>query len=169
MTYTTARPQTLDFAELGETTLWRGGDKALVVVLADARQGTRSTLIARVLSLRGYAVALVDLDRYFAAVAAEAPECFDATTLLDVYAQQTQQELHFDDFEKPLLIGVGRGAAYLRVLLSQAPAGVFAAGTSLDAGAQVALPARPCGLDAPWRGAEVSLPIDALGPAAGDA
>jgi len=161
-----ARPQTLDFAELGETTLWRGGDKALVVVLADARQGTRSTLIARVLSLRGYAVAVVDLDRYFAAVAAEAPECFDATTLLDVYAQQAQQELHFDDFEKPLLIGVGRGAGYLRILLSQAPAGVFASGASLDAGAQVALPARPCGLDAPWRGAEVSLPIDALGPAA---
>ena len=31
----TARPQTLSFAELGETALWRGGDKALVVVMSD--------------------------------------------------------------------------------------------------------------------------------------
>ena len=161
-----ARPQTLSFAELGETALWRGGDKALVVVIADPGQRTRSTLIARVLSLRGYAVAIVDLERYFAAVAAEAPDCFDATTLLDVYAQQAQQELHFDHFRKPLLIGVGDGAAYLKVLLSQAPAGVFAAGTSFDAGAQVALPARPCGLDVPWRGPAVPMPVDALRPAA---
>jgi type IV secretory pathway VirJ component len=162
----TARPQTLSFAEFGETALWRGGDEALVVVLADPRQRTRSTLIARVLSLRGYAVAIVDLDRYFAAVAAEAPDCFDATTLLDVYAQQAQQELHFGQFRKPLLIGVGNGAAYLKVLLSQAPAGVFAAGASLDAGAQVALPARPCGMDELWRGTAVPMPVDALRPAA---
>lgn len=162
----TARPQTLSFAELGETALWRGGDKALVVVLADPGQRMRSTLIARVLSLRGYAVAVVDLDRYFAAVAAQAPECFDATTLLDVYAQQAQQELRFDHFRKPLLIGAGRGATYLKVLLSQAPAGVFAAGTSLDAATQVALPARPCGVDVPWHGAAIPVPSDAFMPVA---
>ncbi|MBK6277703.1 MAG: hypothetical protein IPF57_06005 [Gammaproteobacteria bacterium] len=162
----TARPQTLSFAELGETALWRGGDKALVVVLADPGQRMRTTLIARALSLRGYAVAVVDLDRYFAAVAAQAPECFDATMLLDVYAQQAQQELRFDHFRKPLLIGVGRGAAYLKVLLSQAPAGVFAAGTSLDAASWVALPARPCGVDVPWRGAALPVPSEAFMPAA---
>ena len=162
----TVKPRSFDFADLGATSLWRGGDTALAVILADPRQRMRSRLIARALSLRGYAVAIVDIDHYFAAVEEQAPDCFDATTLLDVYAQQTQQELHFDHFQKPLLIGVGEGAAYLRVLLSQAPSGVFAAGTSLDAETRVALPARPCGLDVPWRGAEVPVPVDALRPAA---
>ncbi|HQQ62906.1 MAG TPA: AcvB/VirJ family lysyl-phosphatidylglycerol hydrolase [Pseudomonadales bacterium] len=135
----------MPFADLGETRVFGRGQNGLVILLADKPSMQRAVSVAQVLAASGKVAAIVDIDLYFSHVSDEHPACFDATTLLDVYAQHVQQELQFSHFYKPGLLGFGRAAPYLKLLLAQSPAGVFSAGISVTYDAPLLLPAAPCG------------------------
>lgn len=136
----------MPFADLGETRVWDGGRLGLVIVLADAPTQKRAEAVAREIAAGGKVAAIVNVDTFFARVRQQKPDCFDATTLLDVYAQYVQQELHFSHFDKPSLLGLGSAAPYLKLLLAQAPMGVFSAGISVKSASPLLLPAPVCGV-----------------------
>jgi type IV secretory pathway VirJ component len=150
----------MPFADLGETRVLNGGQNGLVILLVDAQSMQQADSVARVIAASGKVAAIVDIGNYFSRVREQHPACFDGTTLLDVYAQHVQQELHFSRFDKPALLGFGSAAAYLELLLSQAPAGVFSAGISVINQSPLLLPASPCGAVADtlhWQAA--TLPV----------
>ena len=139
------RERDFDFAELGTTHVHAGGQAGLVVLLADRDSSAHAAAIAGAITGGGRSAAVVDLDTYFGRVATGGADCFDASTLLDVYAQRVQQELRFPRFGTAALVGVGRGAAFLPLLLAGSRTGLFAAGVSAGAPPPLLLPAAPCG------------------------
>ena len=152
------------FADLGVTRLVAGGQDGLVVILADGGSAAAADALADAAVASGRSAAIVDLDAYFAKVAAGDGDCFEASTLFDVYAQQVQQELRFARFGPPALAGVGRGAAFLPLLLAGSRAGLFAAGVSVHPPAALALPRAPCGALAAqigWQNPEAAVTVPA--------
>lgn len=155
-------PQVFDFDTLGSTELYSGGQEGLVVLLADHPRLPQAKAIATALATGGRSAAIVDLDAYLTRIG---PDCFDAPTLFDVYAQQVQQQLHFARFSAATLVGLGRGANFVRLLLATSRSGVFAAGVSAGDRAPLTLAAPPCGVDREqigWRSASepLALPTD---------
>jgi type IV secretory pathway VirJ component len=154
-----------EFADLGVTRLLAGGADGLVVILADKASAAEADALAGAVAATKRSAAIVDLDGYLARVGADGADCFNASTRLDDYAQQVQQELKFERFGAASLIGVGRGAAFVPLLLRVSRAGLFAAGVSAGAQPPLQLPVPPCGALAGkigWKSpqATVALPPD---------
>ncbi|HQQ75670.1 MAG TPA: AcvB/VirJ family lysyl-phosphatidylglycerol hydrolase, partial [Pseudomonadales bacterium] len=138
-------PVTVPYAELGDTVAMNGGQHGVVIILSDKKHMDSATKVARLIASAGQIAALVDLDAVFDRVRNASPDCIDQVTLLDVYAQHLQQTFQFDHFGKPALIGFGGAGSYLRLLLAQAPAGIFSAGISVHEQDSLLLPAALCG------------------------
>lgn len=157
-------PVTVPYAELGDTLAINGGQRGVVIILSDKKNIESTKETARLIASTGRVAALVDLDAVFGRVLTDAPDCLEQVTLLDVYAQHLQQTFQFDHFDKPALIGFGSAGSYLRLLLAQAPAGIFSAGISVHDQDSVLLPAALCGPTAQqlvWRSATepVNIPV----------
>lgn len=136
--------QTINYADLGDTRVVYGGTNGLAIVLADNQSIDSSIRVAKLWALSGRTVGIVNVDTLFATVSQHVPSCINHVTLLDVYAQFLQQRFEFSHFDRPAVIGVGSGGGYLRLLLAQAPSGIFSVGMSLRSSA-LSLPAAPCG------------------------
>lgn len=157
-------PVTVPYAELGDTLAINGGQRGVVIILSDKKHMASATESARFIASTGRVTALVDLDAVFGQVLGDTPACLEQVTLLDVYAQHLQQTFQFDHFGKPALIGFGSAGSYLRLLLAQAPAGIFSAGFSIDDQDSVMLPAALCGAmekQVAWQSATVPVNIPA--------
>jgi type IV secretory pathway VirJ component len=157
-------PVTVPYAELGDTLAMNGGQRGVVIILSDTKHIASATETARLIASTGRVAALVDLDAVFGRVLTDTPDCLEQVTLLDVYAQHLQQTFQFDHFGKPALIGFGSAGSYLRLLLAQAPAGIFSAGISIHDQDSVLLPAALCGAveqQAIWKSATVPVSIPA--------
>lgn len=156
------KPVTVPYAELGDTIAMNGGQRGVVIVLSDKKNMASATAITRFISATGRVAALVDLEAVFERVLSDAPDCLEEVTLLDVYAQHLQQTFQFDHFDKPVLIGFGNAGAYLKLLLAQAPAGIFSAGISIHEQDPLLIPAAPCGVVAQqvaWKSSTVPVVI----------
>ena len=139
------KPVTVPYAELGDTTVMKGGQRGVVIVLSDQKSLTSAKQLMKLIAATGRVAAVVNIDAIFERVLSDAPDCLEEVTLLDVYAQHLQQIFQFDHFDKPALIGLGSAGVYLKLLLAQAPAGIFSAGISVDEQDSLLLPAAPCG------------------------
>ncbi len=137
--------QRMSYADLGETQVLYGGNRSLLLILADNDSINAVMPKAKWFALSGRTVGVVNVDALLAAAAKQSNNCLNHVTLLDVYAQYLQQNFQFETFDRPAILGVGRGGGYLHVLLAQAPSGIFTAGISLDSATSLALPAAPCG------------------------
>jgi len=164
------QPREFDFAEFGTTQLRPGGQAGLVVLVADRASRAQTEAIASAFTGAGRSAAIVDLDTYLARVGAAGSDCFDASTLMDVFAQRVQQELRFGRFGAAALVGIGRGATFVQLLLGGSRAGLFAAGIGAGAAAPLALPVPPCGKlrdTIGWQSPETAVAVPAgLQPAA---
>ncbi len=157
--------QNLDYADLGTTRVVYGGSHSLLIVLADDDSIQDAVEKAKWFALSGRTVGIVNVDTLLANAAKQSVDCLNHVTLLDVYAQFLQQNFQFAAFDRPAMVGVGRGSRYLRVLLAQAPAGIFAAGISLSDVAPLRLPAVPCGAVAAqldWTSAAQAIDVSRL-------
>jgi type IV secretory pathway VirJ component len=146
--YATQQPlifSTITFGDMGDTQVLDGGHRGLIIVLYSKAEKFGAEHIAQAIAHSGRVAALIDVDDYFAKVHNEHPACFNMITLLDVYAQHIQQQLTFEHFNKPALIGMGSADKYLQLILAQAPAGIFAAGISINSDETLRLPVAPCG------------------------
>ncbi len=137
--------QTFAFAELGETEVIQGGEKGFVLMLVDGAHMQEARTLANTVAATGAVTVLVNLDLYFRNVAQEKAECLESVTLLDVFVQQVQQNLRFGRVIRPVLLGMGAGAAYVPLILQQARAGIFSEGISLAPPPTFLLPVSPCG------------------------
>ncbi|HSC76444.1 MAG TPA: AcvB/VirJ family lysyl-phosphatidylglycerol hydrolase [Pseudomonadales bacterium] len=138
-------PVTVPYAELGDTLAMNGGQRGVVIVLSDKKYMSFAIATAKIIAATGRVAALVDMDAVFARVLEDAPDCLEQVTLLDVYAQHLQQTFQFDHFDKPALIGFGSAGFYVKLLLAQAPAGIFSTGISAQEQDALSLPASLCG------------------------
>lgn len=137
--------QNISYADLGETRVVYGGSHSLLIVLADSASIKNAVEKAKFFALSGRTVGVVNVDTLLATAAKQSVDCLNHVTLLDVYTQFLQQNFQFATFDRPAMIGVGRGSSYLQVLLAQAPSGIFAAGISLGDSVPLLLSAAPCG------------------------
>jgi type IV secretory pathway VirJ component len=137
--------QNIPYADLGDTRVVHGGSRGLLIVLADTASADAAVEQAKWFALSGRTVGVVNVDVLLANAKKQSADCLNHVTLLDVYAQFLQQNFEFSVFDRPSMVGVGRGSRYLKILLAQAPAGIFAAGISLNDVAPLHLPAVPCG------------------------
>lgn len=137
--------QNISYADLGETRVVYGGSHSILIVLADTASINNAVEKAKWVAQSGRTVGVVNVDTLLSTAAKQSADCLNHVTLLDVYAQFLQQNFQFATFDRPAMIGVGRGSSYLRVLLAQAPTGIFAAGISSSDSMPLLLPAPPCG------------------------
>lgn len=153
-----------DFSDLGTTWLYPGDRSRLVLLFADRVTDGSGASLAAALAASGRSVAFVGVDDLLAHVVADHRDCLDAVTLLDVYAQQVQRELHFDRPDAPVLVGLGSGVSFVRLLLAASRGGLFVAGIGAGRSAPLALPVPPCGRlagEIGWRSARTPLALPA--------
>jgi len=131
-----------NYADLGRVEIVRPQTAArdLVFLIDDAGTGS----LAQPLAAQGHLVAHIRLQEFLGNIKRGHADCVNAVTLLDVYSQHVQEKYRFARYQRPVLIGVGAGAALVYGTLAQAPGGLFRAGIGVDFCPELALPAPLC-------------------------
>jgi type IV secretory pathway VirJ component len=156
------KPERIDGSPLGPVHYYAPpqGHKidGLVIVISD-RQGwdAAATALAQHLTQDAEVVVGLDLPIYSAALKKDTNDCSAVNRDLEVLARQVENDLPFNEFRPPVVIGIGAGAGIAYTEVGEVLPNTFAGGIGLrfdpafDVGHKMCLPLAPTPPGAPLR------------------